>query len=219
MSNSILEGLIKDKDYSFKKSLYRLVKEYDLTLNELLLLIYFLNQDEPVLDTNVINEVTLLEANDILEAFTALNSKALITIQMSKSKDGKMNEKIDLSNVYKAIVSELNTAFNSKAKRNIFDIFEHEFGRTLSPMEFEVINEWIKSGMNEDLIIGALKEATYNGVSNLRYIDRIIYEWGKKGFKTMDDVNNHLKKKLESKESSKKDEELLFDYNWLEDEE
>jgi DNA replication protein DnaD len=52
----------------------------------------------------------------------------------------------------------------------------------------------LKSGMNEDLIIGALKEATYNGVSNLRYIDKIIYEWGKKGFKNMNDVNNHLNK-------------------------
>ena len=219
MSNSLLEGLIKDKDYTFKKSLYRLVKEYGLSLNELLLLVYFLNQDDPVLDTSIINEVTLLDDKDILEAFTTLNSKGLITIQMNKSKDGKMSEKIDLSNVYKAIVTELNTAFNSKSKKSIFDIFEKEFGRTLSPMEFEVINEWIKSGMNEDIIIGALKEATYNGVNNLRYIDKIIYEWGKKGFKTMDDVNAHLKKKLEAKESSKKDEELLFDYNWLEDEE
>ena len=95
-------------------------------------------------------------------------------------------------------------------KQDIFSIFEQEFGRTLSPMECELINAWINSGINEELVIGALKEATYNGVNNLRYIDKIIYEWGKKGFKTMDDVNKHLKNK------EKKDyTDDGFDYNWL----
>ena len=55
-----------------------------------------------------------------------------------------------------------------------------------------MINAWISSGMDEEMIIGALKEATFNGVSNLRYIDRIIYEWGKKGFKNMNDVKAHM---------------------------
>ena len=41
MSNNLLEGLIKDKDYTFKKQLFKIVKEYNLSLNELLLLIYF----------------------------------------------------------------------------------------------------------------------------------------------------------------------------------
>ena len=42
MSNSILEGLIKEKDYTFKKLLFKLIKDFDLTLEELLLLIYFI---------------------------------------------------------------------------------------------------------------------------------------------------------------------------------
>ena len=50
MSNNFLEGLIKDKDYIFKRQLFKVVKDYDLKLNELLLLIYFLNQDNPVLE-------------------------------------------------------------------------------------------------------------------------------------------------------------------------
>ena len=67
-------------------------------------------------------------------------------------------------------------------------------------MEYELISAWISSGINEELILGALKEATYNGVSNLRYIDKIIFEWGKKGFKTMEDVNKHLKEKNHDKD-------------------
>ncbi len=217
MSNSVLEGLVKDKDYTFKKQLFKIVKDYKLSIEELLLLVYFLNQDNPTLDTNYIKTVTFLEEKEILEGFTLLTEKGLLTIKMSKGKDGKVNEEIDLSNVYRAIVSDLNTTIKNKSQKNIFEIFEKEFGRPLSPMEYEMINEWVKSGMNEDLIIGALKEATFSGVSNLRYIDRIIYEWGRKGFKTMEDVNNHLKKKTEEKDS-KNDNKLLFEYNWLEDE-
>ena len=105
-----------------------------------------------------------------------------------------------------------------KAKKettnDIFATFESEFGRTLSPMEYELINAWIQTGINEELIVCALKEAIYNGVSNLRYIDKIIYEWGKKGFKTMEDVNKHIKNK-ETKEFT----DDGFDYNWLEDNE
>ena len=53
---------------------------------------------------------------------------------------------------------------------------------------------------------------------NFRYIDRILYEWDKKGFKTMDDVNKHMKsrreEKFKDKEVSKK-EETILDYDWL----
>ena len=58
--------------------------------------------------------------------------------------------------------------------------------KNFKSIEFEIINAWLKSGMNEEIIIGALKEATYNGVSNLRYIDKIIYEWNKKDLKRKD---------------------------------
>ena len=148
---------------------------------------------------------------EIMEAFTSLTSKNLISMDVVKRKDGKVDEKIDVSNIYKAMVTEINTVIKEQTSTNIFGVFEKEFGRTLGPMEFEIINAWLKSGISEELITGALKEAVYNGVSNLRYIDKIIYEWGRKGFKNMSDVDNHLKKK------TKEEPKDLFDYNWLED--
>ena len=217
MSNNVLEGIIKDKDYNFKKRMFKISKDYNLNINELLLLIYFINQDEPSLDILRIKEITYLEEKEILEAFTLLNSKGLIVINMSKQSDGKVSELIDISNVYKAMISDINKSAKKQTKNDIYQIFEEEFGRTLSPIEFELISAWIKSGIEEDLIIGALKEATYNGVRNMRYIDKIIYERGKKGFKTMNDVNNHIEKNRENRNNKK--EEVLFDYNWLEDDE
>lgn len=215
MSNNILEGLIKAKDYTFKRQLFKIVADYNLSINELLLLIYFMNLDIPTLNVPEIKKETLLSEKSILESFSLLSSKGLLAIKMEKGKDGKVTEVLDLSNLYKAMVSEINLSIKKKTESNIFEIFEKEFSRTLSPMEYEMINAWISSGMDEEMIIGALKEATFNGVSNLRYIDRIIYEWGKKGFKNMNDVKAHMENR---NKKSKKDEPVLFDYNWLEDE-
>jgi DNA replication protein len=214
MSNTILEGLVKEKDYTFKKLLFKIIKDFNLSLSDLLLLVYFLNQDKPSLNVKEIQKVTLLEEKDILSSYASLSSKGLILINIVKDKDGLVNEVMDLSNLYKAMVSDINITIKQNNTENIFTTFEHEFGRTLSPIEFEIINAWLKSGMSEELIIGALKEATYNGVSNLRYIDKILYEWGKKGFKNMNDVNNHLNKK----DDNDKEPKVLFDYNWLDDE-
>ncbi len=217
MSNNILEGLIKEKDYSLKKLLFKIVKDFDLNVNEFMLLIYFINQDAPVLDVNDIHNVTFMENNIILQSFKALTIKGLISTRVISVKD-KIKETIDLSNVYRAMVSDINSDIKKKSEKNIFEVFEKEFGRTLSPMEFEIINGWLSNQLSEELILGALKEATYNGVSSLRYIDRILIEWSKKGFKTMKDVNNFLEKK-DNQTKARNEEKILFDYNWLEDDE
>ena len=213
MSNSILEGLIKEKDYTFKKLLFKLIKDFDLSLEELLLLIYFINQDKPVFDIKRISLITYLSSNEIMAAFSSLTGKGLVSIKTSKE-DGKITEVIDITNTYRAMVSNININIKKQATTNIYTIFEKEFGRPLSPVEYEIIKAWITSGISEELIKGALKEAVFNNVRNLRYIDKILSEWEKKGFKSVDEVDSYLKKK-----ESNNPKQELFDYNWLEDEE
>lgn len=213
MSNSILEGLIKEKDYTFKKLLFKLIKDFDLSLEELLLLVYFINQDNPVFDIKRISLITYLSSNEIMAAFSSLTGKGLVSIKTSKE-DGKITEVIDITNTYRAMVSDININIKKQTTTNIYTIFEKEFGRPLSPVEYEIIKAWITSGISEELIKGALKEAVFNNVRNLRYIDKILSEWEKKGFKSVDEVDSYLKKK-----ESNNPKQELFDYNWLEDEE
>ena len=213
MSNSILEGLIKEKDYTFKKLLFKLIKDFDLSLEELLLLVYFINQDKPVFDIKRISLITYLSSNEIMAAFSSLTGKGLVSIKTSKE-DGKITEVIDITNTYRAMVSDININIKKQTTTNIYTIFEKEFGRPLSPVEYEIIKAWITSGISEELIKGALKEAVFNNVRNLRYIDKILSECEKKGFKSVDEVDSYLKKK-----ESNNPKQELFDYNWLEDEE
>ena len=153
MSNSILEGLIKEKDYTFKKLLFKLIKDFDLSLEELLLLVYFINQDKPVFDIKRISLITYLSSNEIMAAFSSLTGKGLVSIKTSKE-DGKITEVIDITNTYRAMVSDININIKKQATTNIYTIFEKEFGRPLSPVEYEIIKAWITSGISEELIKG-----------------------------------------------------------------
>ena len=74
--------------------------------------------------------------------------------------------------------------------------------------------------MSEDLIKEDIKEATLNNVSNLRYIDKILYEWGKAGIKTVDDVLNNKKKRNEMRNQQADDIDMdIVDWNWFDEDE
>ena len=212
MSNEVIYNIIKNKDYIIRPFLFKIIKENNLDINETLLLLYLTNQEHPELDLKLINSITTLTDEEIIIAFSSLTGKGLISTSITKDGD-RVIEEIDLDGIYKIAASNINKKEVKKQEKNIFELFEKEFARPLTPMEFEFINAWINSGMNEDLIKEALKEATYNGVSNLRYIDKIIYEWNKKGYKTVEDVINNRYKK-EEKNSS---DNYFFEYNWLDE--
>ena len=212
MNSNFLESIIKRKDYIIKKEFFPLIFEYKLTLEECLMLIYFMNQDSPTFDVELINKITCISVNKILDSFTSLTNKGLINIDVIKN-GNVVSEIVNLDTIYKTMVNNINKSNKVVVNNNIFEKFEKEFSRSLSPMEYEIINDWLDKNVSEEIILGALKEATYNGVTSLRYIDKIIYDWTKKGFKTMEDVNNHLK----SRNALDKNVKEISDYNWLDE--
>ena len=125
--------------------------------------------------------------------------------------NGEVIEQIKLDPLYDRLA--LNKKTETIKDTDIFAMFESELGRTLSSFEYEMINKWIEKGVQEDTIKNALKEAVLNGVRNFKYIDKIIYEWGKKGIKTANDVE----KNRTSHKEQKKEKLEVFEYNWLED--
>ena len=80
-------------------------------------------------------------------------------------------------------------------------------------MEYEIIGGWLDGEFTEEVVLLALKEAVYNGVFNLRYIDKILYEWKKKGIHSKEDMEREKKSFMERKQEPKE----LFDYDWLND--
>ena len=216
MSNSILEGLIKEKDYTFKKLLFKLIKDFDLTLEELLLLIYFINQDKPVFDIKKISKATCLSENDTLIAFNSLLTKKLIKLNQIKNEGGKVIDKVSLENFYNNLKETIDLEKEEKNENSIFFKFQEKFGKGLSGMDYEIINAWLSKGFSESLILEALDEAIKNDAPSLRYIDKILFEWNKKGYKGKEELEKEINENKINKEV-KNFETSVFEYNWLDD--
>lgn len=190
----------------------------NLSLDEFLVLIYFDNSFNNNFDIELVSKVLGLDVNKAMEAFNSLMVKGLVSLESVKDIENRLNEVVKLDGTYRLIMDSSIEESKSIVKEDIFRTFEKELGRTMSPMELELINGWLISGTSEELILGALREAVYNGVSNFRYIDKIIYEWEKKGFKTMDEVNSYIKNRYNEKSKDKvvsKKEQEISDYDWL----
>ncbi|MEK4880970.1 MULTISPECIES: DnaD domain-containing protein [Paenibacillus] len=84
---------------------------------------------------------------------------------------------------------------DKEESRNLFSIFEKEFGRPLSPMECETISSWVdQDRYPEELILLALKESVFAGKVHFRYIDRILLEWARNRVKNAQDVKTYTQK-------------------------
>ncbi|MGL4520958.1 MAG: DnaD domain-containing protein, partial [Bacilli bacterium] len=75
-------------------------------------------------------------------------------------------------------------------------------------------------GYNEPLVQRALKEAVLLGKLNLRYIDRILFNWKKRGLNTVKAVNASEQQQTLKREEKMESEAVVGRtppvYNWLE---
>ena len=208
MNKNVIESLMVVNNHLIIPNYFiKYYKKFDLENNELLMLIYLLNCNEKlILDNKKISKDLYLEENEVLNIISSLIEKNYISIEMSKN-NGIIEEYISLDLFYEKINSYLIENDKKDNSSDIYSKFEKEFGRTLSPVEYETISKWIESNIPLELIEAALKEAILSGVNSIRYIDKILFEWNKKGYKTPSDIIN----------KSKKDDyiEEIYDYDWL----
>lgn len=210
-----IRDLIISGTYSIPKLLLSNYKDLKINESELIILIYLLNEHTQEFNPAKIGSDLNLDLTNVMMNIDSLIKNNLITIS-SKKVDGIRKDIINLDNLYDKLLYLIITEEKEEKSEetDIYTTFETEFGRTLAPMEYEIISSWIDTGYSKELIIAALKEAVFNGVFKLNYIDKILFEWNKKGIKTPNDIEkdktNYKAKKEEKKE--------LYDYNWLEDE-
>lgn len=212
--------LLRDKMFFIPSSVFRNMGKLGITGDEVLVLIFIINMGPRVLyDPEMISKGTGINRIRVLEVINGLISKGILTIVVKKNGSSKkMEEFISTDLFYEKMRSVLLGGTNrANVKReeqtDLFSMFEKEFGRTLSSMEYEIIRGWVSDDMPSDLVREALREATYNGVSNLRYIEKIILDWKKRGYKSVKDIE-----RARERYKKKNGNGDVFDYNWLDDE-
>lgn len=223
MKSSKIVDIFKDGNIVIPIYILKNYKKLKIELNEFIFLMYLYNKgNKTIFDPATFGEELNIGLEEVMNNVSNLSDKKFIKVEVVKNEKGLMEEVVKLDDFYSKmallVVDDSNN--NDTSKSNIFETIEKEFGRTLSPIEYEIIKAWLDNNISEDLIKEALKEATFNGVSNLRYIDKILYEWGKKGFVTSEDVRNNKKKRKASKEihEDKNVDLEIMDWDWFDDE-
>ncbi len=105
--------------------------------------------------------------------------------------------------------------------KDIFTVFEEEFGRLLSNTERAYMIEWIEGdSYSENLVLEALRSSVSRDKLNFKYIDTILRDWERKGVRTAKQARiedqssrnkNKAKKTRVSKNFPKKDTETRYD--------
>lgn len=81
--------------------------------------------------------------------------------------------------------------FDSKVT-GLISSFEKEFGRPLSPIEVEQIEQWAAE-TDPPLVVEALRRAVLGGKHNFKYINSILVEWKKNNIRTLESVEQYDK--------------------------
>ncbi len=142
-----------------------------------LLLIDFANEQNKVLSHQFLASKLNYNLDEIDGLLTRLASKGLLEIKME-------NRQIlfDISGVFKQ--KKVDPLYD----KTLYELFEHEFGRTFSQMEASRISDWVKVH-DRQLIIYALREAVMYDKKNLDYIDGILRSWKERSL-TVQDIEN-----------------------------
>ncbi len=218
MKQKQLVSLLESKNIIIPLLFFREYKKLNINLEEFIFLMYLKDKGNTfTFDPKSMSEELGLSIKNILILISSLTDKKLLMIDTYKNDKGIGEEKVDMSLFYENIASIISDEVIKDNEKeldiNIFSTIEKEFGRTLNSSEIEFIKAW-SSSFDSGVIIEAVKEAVLNGVSSIRYIDKILYDWDKKGIKTSDDVKHYIN----NKDIKTKEPVEVFDYDWFDDE-
>lgn len=234
MNKQLLFEWISSGTLSVPNYLLKHYKKIGLDNNDLVTLLQLLSlveNGQRFPDSQLLADRLDITREDAFKAIHQLITKKVLTIETKADEEGKTVDEFSFDLLYDKLSALLiQTKENEEsekevlASKNIYQLFEQEFGRSLSAMEIQTLNMWIEEDKYKpELIEMALREAVLNQVYSLKYIDRILLSWEKKNIRTKDQVEKESKRFRKSqsndnsKEKSDPNETPVPMYNWLKD--
>ncbi len=132
-----------------------------------------------------------LDEKQLFGIIQHLMDRQVLVIQQRETQTEK---KVDYYS-FKPLMHQLEIAYkqhsikNKEQKQsdiNLLALIEQEFGRPLSSFEIQNVSSWIhQDHYPQEIIIAALKECVLNQVFTIKYMDKILLSWHRKGIKTL----------------------------------
>lgn len=225
-----LQTWIEQGNVTISQLFFRFYKELKITDEEAMLIMHvhaFLEAGNPFPTPDEIGSRMMTSQNHVTTMIQKLMQQGYLAIEQENDKE-LITEHISLQPLWERLLDcvykekQEEKELSQKAlEGEVFQLFEQEFGRFLSPMEIETISMWMdQDGHSPAIIRMALKEAVISQKISLRYVDRILFEWKKKNIKTSMEVSRHAtsfrEKNIQLQPAASKTKKVQF-YNWLED--
>ena len=126
-----LVNLLKKQNYQINPLLLCNYKKLKITDQELIMIIYLLNE---TYNPKEIAKNLDLKLPEVLEMINALSEKGLLKIELKKINNISV-EVINFDNLFDSLGLLAINKENEDKDNSIYDTFERELGRTISPME------------------------------------------------------------------------------------
>ena len=219
MKHEKLLDVVKSNNIIIPLYIYKEFNKLNIDYETFIFLMFLYSKGNKILfDVNKLSEEFYSDIKKIMEHVSVLQKNKLIEIKVIKNDRNISEEYIYLDFFYEKIalniVNEESSTDISDEKDEIFDILQKEVGLQLSFVEVEIVKAW---NYDKDVIKEAIKEAIKNNVASIRYIDKVLYSWAKKGIKTVKDLERNQKGFREKENKEQKVD--VFDYDWMEDDE
>lgn len=228
----------EQRNISVPQLFFQHYNEMNIQDDEALIILHLITFEQQGVDFPTPNDLmarTNFQPMMISQILQRLMQKGMLEISQSTDESGKLTEKYSVYPLWERLLNLLESK-QQRVKETaikldetaIFNLFEQEFGRLLSPIEIETIGMWMDLDQHTpEIIKAALKEAVLAGKVSLRYIDRILMEWKKKNIKTLQQIEKHSEQyrkhttapmQMNQQQTQQPTKKVSF-YNWLEERE
>lgn len=144
-----------------------------------------------------------LPADQIYQILNSIIGKGFVTLESKKDEAGRQADYYNVSLAFDKLTILVEQEKFKKtedaqqiSQKNMFTTFEKEFGRSLSPIEYQKIGYWLEEdGYTPELITLALQEAVLNQAYNFKYIEAVLQNWEKKNIQTKQQVMDEQKRR------------------------
>lgn len=208
MENELLKKWINEGQTVLPTLLLKHYRNLGLSNNELVLILQlksYMDKGDLFPSTEEIANNMQLSEENVFKALHQLTQKRVLSIETEKDENGITQDAYSLSLLWEKLFvllkqeqSKKTDEKKVKTTKNLYTIFEEEFGRPLSPIEMETLVIWVEEDKySPELIQMALREAVLSQVYNFKYIDRILLSWEKKNIRTKEQVEKETSRHRE----------------------
>ena len=197
---SLLQHYLQAGETNISNLLLHHYKELGMTTSQFVLYLQFKSyQDRGIMnpDVRTIAKNLGTKERQVFEQLHQMMTNHLVEQKMRKMEDGKEDAIYDFSLLINKLAllnendqEETIKVENTNSRVETFNQLEAEFGRPLSSMELQIVNDWLdKDNYSAIMIKLALRQAVMNSALNLQYMDRILQSWDRQGLRTERDIN------------------------------